>query len=69
MLAQKNSALEIDAIEYYIKNFVWGKLQRTDQETPYPYGVYGTPNWLVNRNADMRKQNTVDRNQDKMHVW
>lgn len=72
-LAAKNvkfpDQTEIDAIEYYIKNFVWGKLQRTDQETPYPYGVYGTPNWLVNRNADLRKQNTVDRNQDKMHVW
>ena len=42
-------AVEIDAVEYYIKNFVWGGLQRTDTETPYAYGVYGTPNWKVNR--------------------
>ena len=72
-IAAKNAVYpdttEINAIEYYIKNFVWGKLQRTDKELPYPYGIYGTPNWLVNRNADLRRANTVDRNQDKMHVW
>lgn len=72
-IAAKNAVYpdttEINAIEYYIKNFVWGKLQRTDQETPYPYGIYGTPNWLVNRNADLRRQNRADQNQDKMHVW
>lgn len=60
---------EINAIEYYIKYFVWGKLQRTDTEIPYPYGIYGTPNWFVNRNAEMRRQNRTDQNQDKMHVW
>jgi hypothetical protein len=60
---------EINAIEYYIKHFVWGKLQRTDTETPYPYGIYGTPNWFVNRNAELRRQNRTDQNQDKMHVW
>jgi hypothetical protein len=32
---------EIEGLEYYLKNFVWGKLQRTDAEKPYPYGVYG----------------------------
>jgi hypothetical protein len=42
---------EIDAVEYYIKNFVWGKLQRTDRERPYPYGIYGVPNWHENRNS------------------
>lgn len=72
-IAAKNAiypdTTEINAIEYYIKNFVWGKLQRTDTELPYPYGIYGTPNWLVNRNADLRRANTADRNQDKMHVW
>ena len=60
---------EIDAIEYYIEHFVWGKLQRTDQETPYPYGIYGTPNWRVNRDTALRKANPNDRNKDKMHVW
>ncbi|HEY4288460.1 MAG TPA: DUF5695 domain-containing protein [Puia sp.] len=60
---------EIDALEYYIRHFVWGKLQRTDAETPYPYGIYGTPNWKVNRDTLLRKANLNDRNRDKMHVW
>lgn len=60
---------EIAAVEYYIKNFVWGGLQRTDKETPYPYGVYGTPSWYVNRDTTRRRRNTADRNQERMHVW
>lgn len=60
---------EIDAIEYYIRHYVWGGLQRTDREKPYPYGVYGTPNWFVNRDTTRRRANTADKNQDKMHVW
>jgi hypothetical protein len=66
---------EIDAVEYYIQHFVWGGLQRTDAETPYPYGVYGTPNWKVNRNASDRRAR-LDANGDtsgqsrfKMHTW
>jgi len=60
---------EIDALEYFIEHFVWGGLQRTDKETPYPYGVYGTPNWRVNRDTALRKAIANDRNKDKMHVW
>jgi len=60
---------EIDALEYYIENFVWGKLQRTDKETPYSYGVYGTPNWLVNRDTERRRRNITDTNRNRMHVW
>ena len=41
---------EIEAVEYYIKNYVWGGLQRTDKEK-YAYGVYGIPNWKVNRES------------------
>jgi len=41
---------EIEAVEYHIKNFVWGKLQRTDKET-WAYGIYGIPNWKVNRDS------------------
>ena len=52
-LAAKNlyypDADEIAAIEYYIDHFVWGKLQRTDQEEPLPYAIYGVPNWFENR--------------------
>ncbi|MEO5562616.1 MAG: DUF5695 domain-containing protein, partial [Chitinophagaceae bacterium] len=60
---------EINAVEYYIENFVWGKLQRTDKELPYPYGVYGTPNWQVNRDTARRRRNTNDVNRERMHVW
>jgi hypothetical protein len=59
---------EIESVEYYLKNFVWGKLQRTDQETPYPYGIYGTPNWMVNRDPILRA-GIKNRNLDKMNVW
>ena len=60
---------EIDGLEYYIENFVWGKLQRTEKEIPYPYGVYGTPNWLVNRDTEKRRRNVTDTNRFRMHVW
>ena len=72
-LAAKNviypNQKEIESIEYYIKNFVWGKLQRTDQEFPNPYGVYGTPNWLVNRNREKQVKDINDTAKFKMHVW
>jgi hypothetical protein len=42
---------EIASLEYYEKNFVWGKLQRTDKEYPYPYGIYGSDNWYENRSG------------------
>jgi hypothetical protein len=61
---------EIAAVEYYLERFVWGKLQRTDKETPYPYGIYGVPNWRVARDPELRKlPENRDRNQDKMHIW
>ena len=61
---------EIAAVEYYLDRFVWGKLQRTDRETPYPYGIYGVPNWKVARDPELRKlPENRDRNQDKMHIW
>lgn len=28
-----------------------GKLQRTDEEYPYPYGIYGSENWYQNRSG------------------
>ncbi len=71
-IAEKNVSYpdphEIDALEYYIKTFVWGRLQRTDTETPYPYGVYGTPNWHTDRDAQLRAKISKE-NLDKMHVW
>ncbi len=53
-LASKNAEFpvqgEIEALDYYIKNFVWGGLQQTTQE-PYPYGIYGIPDWKTNRDS------------------
>jgi hypothetical protein len=61
---------EIAAVEYYLERFVWGKLQRTDKETPYPYGVYGVPNWMVNRDPDLSKRAGIrNSNLDKIHIW
>lgn len=80
-LAAKNVTFpdkkEIESLEYYIKNFVWGGLQRRDDERPYPYGVYGTPNWFVNRDPKRRADYanalangaTAKADLNKEHVW
>lgn len=67
---------EIRSIEYYLEHFVWGKLQRTDKEHPYPYGVYGTPNWHVGRDMARRRELAEKsgderslRDLQKEHVW
>ncbi len=66
-IAAKNvhypSKEEIGAVEYYIRNFVWGGLQCTDRE-PYPYGIYGIPDWKVNRESK-----PSDREGWTGHVW
>ena len=49
-------AEEIAAVEYYLEHFVWGKLQRTDKETPYPYGIHGVPNWRDARDPRLRAE-------------
>tara|TARA_R110002049_G_scaffold38978_6_gene120443 strand:- start:29519 stop:32272 length:2754 start_codon:yes stop_codon:yes gene_type:complete len=71
-LAAKNVILpnddEIASIEYYLKNYVWGGLQRTDKETLYPYGIYGVPNWFEAKDEKARA-GTSNRNLDKMHIW
>jgi hypothetical protein len=43
-------AREIEAVEYYLKNYVWGKLQMTEKEK-YPYAVYGIDHWKINRDG------------------
>lgn len=59
---------EIQSLEYHLEHFVWGGLQRTDEEKPYPYGVYGVPNWYVSRNAKLHEM--VFPNDDKaMQIW
>ena len=65
-LASKNVEFpnqnEVEALDYYIKNFVWGGLQQTEAE-PYPYAIYGIPDWKTNRDS-------IDpgRNGQK-HIW
>jgi hypothetical protein len=67
---------EIDSLEYYLEHFVWGGLQRTDDERPYPYGIYGTPEWHTGRDMELRRElanATNDRRAikdlAKEHVW
>ena len=59
---------EIESVEYHIENFVWGGLQRTDQETPYPYGIHGVPNWKAARDLNARTAFRA-RQLDRMQVW
>lgn len=53
---------EITSIENYIQHYVWGGLQQTDKE-PYPFGIYGIPNWRVNRDSQL------DNERGKKHLW
>ena len=59
---------EIESLEYHIEHFVWGGLQRTGDEHPYEYGVYGTPNWYINRHQDLRLTQTEYKT-GTMRVW
>ena len=65
-LASKNAEFpdqnEVEALDYYIKNFVWGGLQQTTEE-PYPYAIYGIPDWKTNRDSIDPGRN------GKKHIW
>lgn len=65
-IAAKNvffpDAQEIASVEDYIQHYVWGGLQQTDKES-YPYGIYGIPNWRVNRDSQ------YDDERGKKHLW
>jgi hypothetical protein len=85
-VAEKNvhypAPKEIEAVEYYLQHFVWGGLQRTDKEVPYPYAIYGIPNWKIqrdpvakrafevndNRRPDLAEKIRVFRSYDYPHV-
>ena len=61
---------EVDALEYYIQNFVWGGLQMTESEA-YPYAIYGIPDWKRNRDSDdlgSKGQSHIWRIYDYPHV-
>ncbi|MDA0780421.1 MAG: DUF5695 domain-containing protein [Bacteroidetes bacterium] len=57
---------EIAALEYYEKEFVWGGLQRTGDEYPYPYGIYGSENWYENRSGEIAGYNSGGRGKEKL---
>lgn len=58
---------EIEALEYHLERFVWGGLQRTDEET-YPYGVHGVPNWKVARDTMLRAK-IENRRLNIIKIW
>ena len=53
---------EVEALDHYIKHFVWGGLQHTTEE-PYPYGIYGIPDWKTNRESADPGRN------GQRHLW
>ena len=53
---------QIDALDDYIGHFVWGGLQQTTEE-PFPYGIYGIPDWHVLRNSEDMG------NGGRTHLW
>jgi hypothetical protein len=53
---------EISSLEDYIRHYVWGGLQQADTE-PYPYAIYGIPNWKANR------ESAYDDRRGKKHLW
>jgi hypothetical protein len=62
-LAAKNAEFpvqeEVEALDYYIENFLWGGLQRTTEET-FSYGIY--------RTVDKRESHTPGR-VGRQHLW
>jgi len=65
-LASKNAEYpeqkEVEALDYYITNFVWGGLQQTTKE-PYPFAIYGIPDWKTNRESIDSGRN------GQKHIW
>jgi hypothetical protein len=53
---------EVEAIDYYITHFVWGGLQRT-QEEAHAYGIYGIPDWKELR------ESPDEGPKGRLHLW
>ncbi len=49
-LAESPSAEEAAALDLYVERFVWGGLQKTEEES-YPYAIYGIPDWKTLRDS------------------
>jgi hypothetical protein len=71
-IAAKNvfypDADEIASVEYYLEHFVWDGLQRTDTDDPYPYAIYGVPNWKVARDP-VERAKTRTTYLDRPQIW
>ncbi len=65
-LSSKNAEFpdqkEVEALDYYIENFVWGGLQKTTEET-FSYGIYGIPDWKTNRDSEEPGRT------GRQHIW
>ncbi len=65
-IASKNvffpNQAEIESLELYISKYLWGGMQMTEREK-YPYGIYGIPNWKVNRESSDEGRN------GQAHLW
>ena len=61
-LVELPDAEQAAALDRYVERFVWGGLQCTEEE-PYPYGIYGIPDWHVLRES---KDEDV---RGKLHIW
>ena len=75
-LSQKNlvwpEAKEIKALDLYLNNFVWGGIQRTDKEEPYPGAIYGSggkEGWIYQRELDLKKISRFWRSYDYTHYF
>lgn len=53
---------EVASVDLYIKHYLWGGMQQTDDE-PYPFAIYGIPNWKVNRESPDPGRN------GQKHIW
>ena len=53
---------EIHSLEIYLSKYLWGGMQMTDREK-YPYGIYGIPNFKVNRESDDEGR------RGRAHLW
>ncbi|MEX2351913.1 MAG: DUF5695 domain-containing protein [Balneolaceae bacterium] len=60
---------QIESLEYYLERYVWGGLQRTDEEESYPYGIYGVPNWYVASDVERRREIESGSSLELTKVW
>ena len=67
LLAEYPDPRGVEAMDYYIQNYVWGGLQMTTEEE-YPYAIYGTPNWYANRTSEDDGLGTTMK-PAQLHLW